>query len=436
MPTIVAAGWERTAYGGVASDMADEDQKASRVAAWEWLRAGAALSVVMLHASAPYLWHPMPGLTWSVFDRPSHIVDVVGWGIELFIMPLFLVMAGYFALPLWQRLGSGGFLRHRARRLLGPLAFAIAVILPMDLYVFLLGWVVEGQIEPRKMRSLKFEAGIDTDLWGLSHLWFLQYLFLYCLVLAAVAVALRRTGIVRTGRHISQPKQAALAAVGWAAVATLTLALHPEIVFGFQHSFLPVAPKWIYSGAFFAAGIWLAAHDDGLRRTMRDGWKWLAVGIVSAVAALHLGLRHLRLEAGDAEQSPQWLLAIATVTAAWGITAGLIGVAARHLRATGPSVRYLASASFWTYLIHHPIVALLHIDVKVLIPGLLTPLKPLLVAAIAMACCLLSFEGLVRRTWLGRLLGVRQDVVQRQQPKEADEKITPAAASEARREAA
>jgi len=153
-----------------------------RLSPFEWLRAVAVFCVVMLHACVPYLTHAMQGLAWPVKDAPSSLINSLFWSIELFIMPLFLVMAGFFAVSLLRKRGHRDFVKHRASRLLLPLVVVGAVILPLDLYSWLLGWVVEGQIDFRKLRSLKFEAGQDQHLWGLSHLWFLQYLFLYCAV--------------------------------------------------------------------------------------------------------------------------------------------------------------------------------------------------------------------------------------------------------------
>ncbi|MFO1092008.1 MAG: acyltransferase family protein [Planctomycetaceae bacterium] len=93
-------------------------------------------------------------------------------------MPVFFLMGGFLAAQLFARLGPAEFLKHRARRLLVPFAFACVVILPLDLYAWLLGWVVEGRIPLQKLRSLKL--GSRARLWGVAHLWFLEYLFVFC----------------------------------------------------------------------------------------------------------------------------------------------------------------------------------------------------------------------------------------------------------------
>ena len=169
------------------------DQK---VAGLDAVRAAAAFGVVLLHCCVPYMRPQVPGLVWSVRDTPSWLAGQCFWTIELFIMPLFLVLAGCFAWQTLHRSGPGRLVRTRSRRLLIPLLFGVVVILPLDLYAWLLGWVSEGLIPAQKLRSLKFDSGIDRDLWGLSHLWFIQYLFLYVLALAGTFWVWRRAPLL------------------------------------------------------------------------------------------------------------------------------------------------------------------------------------------------------------------------------------------------
>lgn len=375
---------------------------ADRLAGFDVLRSGAAVAVVLLHATAPYLWHRMPGLTWPVFDTPSRIADALGWAIELSIMPLFLLLAGFFAAPLWIRLGDAAFLKHRGARLLGPLAFAIVLILPMDLYTWLLGWVIEGQIEPRKVRSLKFEAGVDDGLWGLSHLWFLHYLFLYCVAW----VTLRRAATRFGGRVFARKTFAQVAGLvlfGW-----LILALVPEVVFGFQHAFLPVPSKWLYCGTYFAGGIFLALDSRFLQWTRDHARGLTAIGALATVVGVTLGYALLEGRGG----MPVRLLATgATVITAWTLSLGLLGLAAGNRWVAGTRLRYAAAASFWVYLIHHPIIGLVHIDLKLFAPDLAPQWKVAIAAAIALAFSLLTFEVLIRRRPFSLWMGVPKEFI-------------------------
>ena len=370
----------------------------TRIAGFEVIRALAVLGVVALHACMPYLRNPMPGLNWSVTDHSDALVDFVFWAIEVFIMPLFLVLAGYFA---WQTLahrGPGVLVKSRAKRLLVPFAFGCLVILPIDLHVWMLGWVSEGLVEPVKLRSFKFDGDLDRNLWGTCHLWFLQYLFLYVALLAgwrATQQKSRWLGRVRVS--------AGAVAVTLFVIAVTTLLVRPNGVWGFQHSFVPVPSKWIYSGAFFFGGVLLASADPQLRRLQSTAGRLTASAVLLLSAAVIMGRWYL---AGGDGTLALFALVLLTVAAAATTTFGLLGLATRHARTVPRAVYYLAAASFWVYLVHHPLVVLVHQDLKWLMPGASPILKAALSTGLTTVVSLLTYEGLVRKTWLGRLLGL------------------------------
>jgi peptidoglycan/LPS O-acetylase OafA/YrhL len=87
---------------------------------------------------------------------------------------------------------------------------------------------------------------------------------------------------------------------------------------------------------------------------------------------------------------------------------GLFGCAlSLRFERSSAVVSYVARASFWIYLFHHPIVGLTHVDLSFVdLPGWL---EWLLTGGTTLGVCLLSYEFAVRRTWLGELLnGVRE----------------------------
>lgn len=374
-----------------------------RIAPLDCLRVFATGCVVLLHACVPYSTHAMPGLVWPVRDQTSRFVDVIFWGTELFVMPLFLLMAGYFAVGLYRHRGSWGLVRHRFRGLMAPFAFAAVFLLPLSLYAWLTGWLIEGSIAPRKLRSLAFDPSVEKELWGFAHLWFLPYLFLYVSLFAAIAAFRPGTLSSRATELLRRGSLPGLALLGMAVVCWV-----PEVVFGFQHGFLPFASKWIYCGTYFFGGVWLGHFDRDLRGLSRSGSRHLLLGGVAGGLAVLCGTQML---AGADDTATRLLMAVSTVLAAWCISLGLHGWVMRRKLDGGPIVRYLAAASFWVYLSHHSVVALTHIDLKVLLPNASPLLKAAVTFSITIGFCLLAFEGCVRRTWVGRLLGVKPSAV-------------------------
>jgi glucan biosynthesis protein C len=384
----------------------------------DWLRGVAALGVVMLHACVPYLRDPMPGLAWPVQDSSSDLVNLGFWWIELFIMPLFLGLAGFLAYGTLQRRGSRGLIQHRARRLLLPLLFGTVVVLPIELHLWVLGWVNEGIVEPVKLRSFKFDGQVDQDLWGLSHLWFLQYMFLYLCVLAGVAAVSERfkhrslrTRFGRTRRWVGLRGAIGLLV----AIGTLVLVCCPEVVWGFQHSFWPVPSKWIYSGVFFAMGVVLAVSDPQMRWLSQVASRLWPSAVCVSLAALLMGRWHLR---GGENQLAEIVLAGLTCLAATLLIGAMTGSAVAHVSRLTMPIRYLAAASFWIYIVHHPILGLVHIDLRWMFPEWSPLLKTGLSFSIATSLSLLTYEGLVRKTALGHWLGFAWSLPTTQPPVE------------------
>jgi peptidoglycan/LPS O-acetylase OafA/YrhL len=105
-------------------------------------------------------------------------------------------------------------------------------------------------------------------------------------------------------------------------------------------------------------------------------------------------------------------MAALTVTAAWTLSLGIIGSAERFAERLEPRSRgwraigFLAAASFWVYLVHHPLVALLHLDLKLLAPAAPAEIKWAVSLIGALTLSLVSYQLLIRDTRLGILFGI------------------------------
>jgi glucan biosynthesis protein C len=96
------------------------------------------------------------------------------------------------------------------------------------------------------------------------------------------------------------------------------------------------------------------------------------------------------------------------VTHAWLAVTGWFGVCLRWLDHEPPSaVRYVAAASFWIYLLHHPVVGLAQVSLRTM--AIPVTLKFVLSLTVGLALPLLTYEVLVRRTWIGLVLNGRQE---------------------------
>lgn len=376
---------------------------ASRYGGLDWLRVAASLAVVVLHAGMPYMSSPMPGLVWCTTDlaAQSLLVDGLCWGIDTFVMPLFFLMGGFLAAQSCERLGPVALVRNRTLRLGIPFLVGAVLILPLDFYVWLLGWVCEGRIIPRKLKSLKVDAPLSDQLLGPSHLWFLIYQWIFCAYAGLIAFWRTRRPVpepatIPIRRSPSALKRLAIVA-GLFAVSVAGLAWDPRVVIGFEQSILPTFGRLSYYAPCFVLGwLWrtsgIAGHSAlGLRLVGAAGLLFLPVW---SFVALHVadpfsGWARLGLVAGF-------------TGCGWLAASGLFLAAIDGSRTVTPLVGYLSRASLWIYLAHHPFVGLTQVSLRVFeLPG---PVKCGLAAAAGLAMSLLTYEAFVRGkrldTWL------------------------------------
>lgn len=389
----------------------------------DWLRALAAILVVMLHAAIPYMSHPLPGLYWSIpaIER-SDVVNLLGWAIDGFVMPVFFIMNGYFAARLLQQRGAGAFLRHRLSRIGGPFLLACALILPMDLYIWMTGWVICDLISMDELLALKIHSDIGDALHGVSHLWFLQYVLLYCLGACWLSQLWQHWHVDTpekgpSNKHQDRAAQsharsfgsrlaiAILPLLAGILVAGSILWWQPRIVIGFRHHWVPMWENLIFYLVPFSLGWFWERHSSArLLPEFRWGVQLVLAGLAFVVMWPEL-VQHL-----NHESIPMIRARVPFLFAAFGIlmSTGLFGgLLSLPLRRVPAAIAYLSKASFWIYLFHHPVVALMQVN---LLHVRTTPLiKFGLSALVGVLFCLLTYEGLVRKTVLGQILnGVRE----------------------------
>ena len=166
---------------------------------------------------------------------------------------------------------------------------------------------------------------------------------------------------------------------------------------------LPMPHVLAYYAIFFGFGALLYGSSGAAKRLGR-GWKiqlLLALLMLPAALALALQMPWGRELAGD-EGTRRMLANLGQVLYAWLMVFGLIGLFEKILNRERPWVRYASDSSYWLYLVHLPLIiagqALLR-DVN--LPAIV---KITLLITVVTAILLVSYQFLVRYTWIGRML--------------------------------
>jgi peptidoglycan/LPS O-acetylase OafA/YrhL len=154
---------------------------------FDMVRNLAMLSVVLYHAAGAY---STVTPYWPVHDGSSVIADGIRELFEVFMMPVFFFLAGYFTLPSLNRQGTLRFLTGKFRRLGVPWLLALFVIIPMTLHFTRVKANPNLVHQPFWQYWLTYLADFGTFRIGLlsvdktnqMHFWFLSLLLTFFLV--------------------------------------------------------------------------------------------------------------------------------------------------------------------------------------------------------------------------------------------------------------
>jgi glucan biosynthesis protein C len=374
-----------------------------RYHALDALRATAMLLGIVLHAAISYMPSRMPNLVWAIRDpATSPWMDWLFWGIHAFRMPVFFLIAGFFSALIYERRGAADFLANRTRRVFSPFALAGLVLLPLLFLIWSAGWLISGECTPGQVLRIKFSPPLQKGVYGLAHLWFLEHLFVMCLAFWVWRRWLPSP--VAAVRWLDRALASRLKPL-WLAIPTAVVVfIWPAAVLDFHQSALPHVGRFLFESMFYVVGLALYGQRNRLHELTRDYRRCLLLAIP---VFLSLGL--LLPLAITAALPPAGRLALALDSAllAWLMAFGLLGLFVRVFNRPSSVVRYISNASYYIYLVHMPLVALVQITLYPF--GSPPALKFLVSLALPTVLCLATYHHLVRCSWLGELLnGHRQ----------------------------
>ena len=373
--------------------------------ALEALRVAATLLVVLYHAALTYVATP-PRLTLWVAHEPSGRVafDVFVYWVNGFAMPVFFLAAGVSAPAACASRGPRAFLIHRARRLLRPLLFGCLTILPAFYLLWGYGLMVTGRCDLDSILSWEFGPEVRHNLYGLGHLWFLEYLFVVSALWCA-AWWLRRRACGRAagagdgGRGpttwLTSPWGPPLLAVPTAVI----FLIDSDTMLRVDNVIVPNLSRLLHYWLFFAVGGWISRVRAPRRQLARFGPPFLGLSFVAFALMVPLLLRHA---AAPLEGGGRVAFCALAALFPWLTAFGGLGVLLRMGPAKGPLMRSLTESAFWVYLIHVPIVAL--IQVALLPMPWPVPLKLAIVSALGLGLSLASYGPCVRHSLIGAIV--------------------------------
>ena len=368
----------------------------------DWLRISAFALLILYHCGMFYV-------TWDYHvksSRASEVIEPLMMLTNPWRLTLLFLISGAATRFMADKMQTGVFLSSRMRRLWPPLLLGVFVIVPpQSFYEIVEALDAMGLPHSPMLDSfyLKYVTGsggwCDADgclaTPTYNHLWFVAYLILYTLALAALLPLLRRLPFRRLAFLISGP---GLFLTPWLFLVAARLTLFP--IFGETHDF---REDWYLHTIFltvFLFGFGIAKYQPFFDAAVRVRWLALVIAAASwAALVTYFALAP--------ETPPEWMRMVFRAVReaeAWGAILAATGFFHRHFaQADGPIRRTLSEAVFPFYIIHQTItvVAGHYLD------DLGLPLAveaPLLIGVTALGCWLFFEIGQRSgpfRVWFG-----------------------------------
>jgi glucan biosynthesis protein C len=298
-----------------------------------------------------------------------------------------------------------GLVRLRSKRLLLPLAFGMAVVVPYQPYA---QGVANGLIDPGFGQFLvRYYAGSvwpagAFDGWEArvtwNHLWFLPYLWLYTMVLAALLPLAESAAGHRVRRAFTGLRGAAL--VVW---PVLPLALYSVLLWPhFPPTRDLIHDGWLHAVYFtvFVYGYWIGVDTGLWAELVRLRWRTLALALV--LVSVYLALPVLAQRHGfRPAQLPLRLLADAYL---WTALLAILGWAHHRLNRPWPWLRWTQEMVYPWYMLHQTVIIVLVVWLAPLQWGPMA--EPVALAAGTVGLCWALTAALRRVRWLRPLVGL------------------------------
>lgn len=348
----------------------------------DWLRVIAIGFLLLYHTGMLFVgwgWHIENAETASVLQLPMAIAHRLR-------MPLLFVIAGasiYFAL---RRRSAAQVLFERSKRLLLPLLAGIVLIVPPQLYLerlFRQQWSGDylSFFSERVMQLQPYPQG---DL-SWHHLWFIAYLFVYCLLLVPLFARWRKRSCTLKPGH-------------WLYALGLILGVNEAILkplFPETHNLISDWYTFNHYAVLFIFGFMLS--------WLPGSWNWLqqqrrcSLLLGALLALVFAGLR----EAGQlpGEGTAEAVLAN-LFTWVWLLV--FLGYGKQWLSFSNASLQYLRQASYPVYILHQTVIILL--GYLVIQQPWAWQAKYLVILVLTVLICFGLYECLIRRWGLLRVV--------------------------------
>jgi glucan biosynthesis protein C len=385
----------------VVSDVGTAHDNLRRYHGLDALRGLAMLLGIVLHAALPYM--PNVQEFWPIHGRSSHAISTIFEFIHVWRMPLFFILAGFFANLVISRKSWRSWWANRFLRI------GLPIVIFSPLMSLTLPWIFQFG------RTGEFIFFFSDDGQPF-HLWFLWHLIMFAIFTVIfrlpyiwISKGLNADGMKPIGVILHKSKVIACGIIFRSRfpVAFIIICSILNMPFGGELIVNPIA-----SGLYFVLG-YSIFRNTSLLVFLKAHWGYYFLagmvffGLYMTINTVEPGLIK-DIYKGDTEAL--WVKGgllylayyLSKIICSVLFSYAFIGLAEKRFGSYNSRLRYISDGSYWMYLIHLPIVTLitftmfnLHIPIE---------LQFVIAIVVTTAICLGTYKYFVRFTPLGTLL--------------------------------
>ena len=320
-------------------------------------------------------------------------------------MPIFFVVAGFFGSMLFYERQPLQMVKNRISRIVFPFIVFLFLLWPLTIFAFGYTEAVFSQVEnPFETALASLSNFLDFIPKTTSHLWFLYYLSL--ITGATVIFALLLKNIPKWTQRINKIfdwliQRPFIRVLFFSVLTFILLTILGTSMVDASISLIPDLNTFTYYLFFYLIGWVLFKSKHNLDTLVRYDWAFTALAIVLATIQ-GLTIQSTGLEPNGNSSLLILYSSVVVCLFMFGVTGLFIRYTSKH----SVRMRYISDASYWVYLIHLPLTAILPAFIwKLQLPAVA---KFLIVLSLTALICFSSYHYLVRSTFIGKFLNGRK----------------------------
>jgi len=320
------------------------------------LRAAAMLIGIVFHVALAY--SPLMHNIWFVADpQKSVVLDFSVYFLHLFRMPLFFLIAGFFAFMLLEKRGLTAFIKHRCKRILLPFIVFYPILLAAIIAAITWGVSFVENIPP--ILTILSENNIENSPASTAHLWFLYNLFGFCLLAAALYK-------LKFLQYTWMKKMASVPFLLILFPLLIVPALYSQIApFPAPEKFYPELWSYGFYGIFFLVGCAFYQNQTVLKQLEKYQALLLLVGLSSYIAfylripstiSIEEIAAMMKGEVFAPSGGEHFITVLFQAVGAVYFSLLALIVGKKLFNYSNRLMRYIADSSYWLYLVHIPLL--------------------------------------------------------------------------------